>query len=781
MIANGSVNADIQRYPDADGIVNGHTSGSNILYGHKYTPSDSLIVSSENGTTLKNQALSAISADAMYYHDLEQKIYFCKSGGIDAWRVDNPLSPYFNGTTPAHGTGKCTYYDEGEDAIFLSTTTPSAYTSIAADHSATSGWGENTVPARCVVDKATIGSETYYFGAWNSNFAGPHYFVTMDENYDVVKNITAASGITDCDPVGWNDYEDHFFVINEDYAINSNNDGTGIGAPIISINDFNDFSELAVGCGPTFYPLDAYGLDYIIGFDIVTDTFHICNITEITAISTEDTGIYIGYNETNIGAPDIKIIGPGRVILGDNPPNPGYLWDLQAQAAEGAGDDAVNTPPTYSGSFLGLDEAEENFVFEITITDAEGGNMFYAFDTTPGNDTDFFDYDNQRFDFNSFADLDYVARPGCPTYYNRSSTDDFYPYMLDGSLYLDPSCPGLWPTEITFTELGEPSIAENNEIIFATMVGYQNNTAESAGVSSLALLDQDGTIINLMAIAHDFTNNTLTISGENGVEGSGVLDEGEPLFVIIHLYPYNDTIFVEAFNFADSGKLDITYLENISDDTTTVEKVIFNDYATSNLETYIDFVSWSLVVDLDVTEDIDLEPYIFFNYNPAGAAISKAHYEPITGGFGNYQAFLYATDATLGTDYYGDGFPISWYYSASTPTYTDEEISDLIASLSESEYVEGDLATDYIPAFLQEAGLTTTGSKMIVGFVILVGIGFIVASWGAAVAVLILGAAFIVLSIIGLFPIWFVTIMVIIAAVLVATSFRNLLQGGGGS
>jgi len=768
LVANGSVNAQISDYPDANGIVNGLTAGNNELFG--FRDSDNfLIVSSENGTVLKTESMG-VGVTMMTYDDIEQKLYACTGSGAQAWRVSNPLAPFLNGTLAYGGAGKCTLYDEDEDALFhlrsISALGVSSSHSSSSPGGAGGGWSIDEVPLSCVLDMFSIGSNDYYAGGY---YDGSKHFVVMDDNYDLIANVTTTSAsMTDCISTGWNYYEDYFFVINDDFAIESNKGNTS--SNLISLNDFADFSTLSLGCGASFHPIDAFGLNYIIGINLDTDTFHICDATEITSITTEDTGVYIGYDETDYASPKIHILGGGRVVLGDV-----YLWDLGAQAAAGAGDDAAGDPPVYRAEFLGVDDTLENFVFEVRLQDVDGGNTFYAFDLNAEgafiNATG-----SETINFDREADLANVYQESCPTEsFHITHDSPFSPFGDDGLLFINHT--GCVPTYTRFSTPASPIDAEGN-ITAVTSFGFNTTFISGEWPSAVALYSSDGKLIDIVDFTYNFTGSgNLTAYSRDGInQGSQTPFSLQGALGILVLESEIDFLANTVnHEVSYSGGVIATFTMPFSDNNA-------DDFAEYAFDMTASFEFWTVVDYISYYYDIEgpdsFPAYRTFGYLAPNSPISKAHYEPI-GAFGNYEWSLYGTDVEYGTSYYDIPHVGTFTYNSQTPTLTQSEIDDIIAAGGGT--VEGDLATDIIPTFLEQAGLTTTGSRMIVGFVILMGIGLIVSAWGAAVAVTILGAAFILLSVIGLFPIWFVSIMVIIAAVLVAASFRNLLQGGGGS
>jgi hypothetical protein len=151
--------------------------------------------------------------------------------------------------------------------------------------------------------------------------------------------------------------------------------------------------------------------------------------------------------------------------------------------------------------------------------------------------------------------------------------------------------------------------------------------------------------------------------------------------------------------------------------------------------------------------------------------------------FGSYETYLWGTDSVLGLGYYAIPDYETFTYDANTPQLTDAQVADALNQLNVAtgagSVVSGDLATDWLPRLWNLIGLKTVGSKMIGGLALMILTIFFLSGFGEAVVIFVASVEAVVFAIpqVGLFPVWFIIIEVVIAAALIAVAIRKQTTG----
>jgi hypothetical protein len=211
-----------------------------------------------------------------------------------------------------------------------------------------------------------------------------------------------------------------------------------------------------------------------------------------------------------------------------------------------------------------------------------------------------------------------------------------------------------------------------------------------------------------------------------------------------------------------------------------VSEAVFDESATADGTTSVDNVAFSAM------KQVSYPAYIFFDTLSQNSVVPdwKSFKVPINNRtYGAYEAYLWGTDATLGLNYYVAPDYETFTYDSSTPVLTDADVANALAQLNTVQgtagVVTGDLATDLLPRVWNAIGLKTTGSKMIGGLVLLIATIYMLSGLGEAVMILVVCIEGIVFAIpqVGLFPVWFIIIEVVIAAALIAVAIRKQTSG----
>ncbi|RLD80391.1 MAG: hypothetical protein DRJ15_07125 [Bacteroidetes bacterium] len=138
---------------------------------------------------------------------------------------------------------------------------------------------------------------------------------------------------------------------------------------------------------------------------------------------------------------------------------------------------------------------------------------------------------------------------------------------------------------------------------------------------------------------------------------------------------------------------------------------------------------------------------------------------------------MFGTDAVLGTSYYEAPHQVTFVYDTNTPHLTLDEINGIILG---SQFIEGDFVTDSMQVFIDNVGFKSQASKFVLGLFIVISLAIVGSVGGTFVAMFAAIITMVILAIpsIGLWPVWIIPIMVIIAAAFIGIAIRKAIFGG---
>lgn len=445
---------------------------------------------------------------------------------------------------------------------------------------------------------------------------------------------------------------------------------------------------------------------------------------------------------------------------------------------------AQNAYPGIVPRFLGTDEARENFVFSIGMNDEEGGNVYDALNLVfNGNNPNGTTIQNLYWDQTTLSRATPTVFSDCPTRTIAAGTSVpggviiYYGNVLHVNNTNGTYCTG--GVEIALTAL---DFASGGTISIDNRFQFQQGATDTIG--SYEFLDQNGdTLGNIIFYHNPFTDDTnITFADAENNE------------TFINNATASDPITYRITSNLDFAARTQTYTVRANNIIiATINKSLparadgftanrFNSYMLDLEGVYIG----PFIMNAVLTHGNN--PYQFFaTVQSGGFSIAKSQSLPIIG-FGNYELRAYGTDDAHGTDDYTNYQTISFVYNNQTPALTTTQIQNLIDSRN-SNYtqpgteggivVSGDLATDILPRFWNAIGLKTAGSRIIAGFILLLIITVMFSAAGAIVVLFVDSITMVVfaLPVVGLFPVWFIIIEIIIAAALIAIALRKAATG----
>lgn len=598
----------------------------------------------------------------------------------------------------------------------------------------------------------------YYDNVWYYNYNSVLRALTLSDgvvNVETVSSISVLNNFIDVKEFGGSKYfaiED--YILDEDYNIIAsgtsgsdwyfvNNDlGIRKDGTLININDLSSVIILSLNCD-NFSVVYPFSSNYILGVNTNTNNYAVCDVSNLGSISVEDTNVSV----VNVPSADSYFYANE---------NQDYFWQISNLDVDG-GEVIGNNAPLGVASFVGLDN-NNKFLFKVSVSDEEGGPSYYAisYDEIVSSST-LYDINN----FDSLSSLIGVSSDFCNSSYSITTDVPYYPFGTDGSLLFNgSSCVGDFVINNDLTGFLGGDINVLSSWFYDYPITSGNYT------SSFSLYD-DNLLIKQFIILINYDSNNMSFYYNNGTYlGSFSSDS-----VVVFDGDFNT--FDDVLTFEFRNQFDVSFGDTLSlgVNIADVNNFVFNQYSTADLYTYVDYVSSSS----DVSPTTYLPIYLSFGVLTAGITKTKVVRKDNTG-FGDYEAYLYVTDSDLGTTYYSDEpYYFTFTVDENTPVLSEEEISNLESS---GGFVEGDLVTDKLEYYLDALGFKTVGSRMIVGLVIMLLTMMLLYGFGSEVIIVALIAEFVVLSYIGLFPVWFVALVSIIAGGMVAIAFRRTVSGG---
>jgi len=457
----------------------------------------------------------------------------------------------------------------------------------------------------------------------------------------------------------------------------------------------------------------------------------------------------------------------------------------------------TNEAPLLNARFLGVDQSRENFVFSLAMSDAEGGAVYQASDVVfQGNVANGTSIESMLWDNPGDVSLVTVdAQQECPTVKVRPGSyvnfTDGTSIKYSGSLIVNNTCNNtlvvligadVATPEIDFPDGGILNIKNS----FSFFIDYYNAGGET-GIGTWELIDQNGASLGELIFYRNPTTQNYTISFyQDGVET--VLNASPAFF-------FGEGIWVDVT--IDFTNKNATYVigpqmtvttQPIPQTTTGIRAIAVNRYIQYNYGFIMGSVSFNFVVQT-------LQPgYIFFATLAGGVdpitfaplyPLAKAVYLPIDGAFGQYQLIAYGTDDAHGLNYYVDPYVLTFNYDVNTKVLTPSEISALVEARNQGfnqtgisdTFVPGDIVTDLMANLFNLLGFKSQGSRFLLGLILLGALTFMLAGFGSEIIIFFDMIALIVFAYIGLFPLWFVILLVIIAAALIAVATRRVTMG----
>lgn len=440
-----------------------------------------------------------------------------------------------------------------------------------------------------------------------------------------------------------------------------------------------------------------------------------------------------------------------------------------------------NTPPQYSLDFLGVDADRNNFVFKVRFVDADGGRVYQGIDINKFPD-DFYDEDySYTNDFKSTDDLTPVSSL-CEDY-NVSPQITFTGYPTGALKFNMSTC--VAPVDFVF-----PYSPQRDELTFDSTVSidaqlvnrgfdlYQNSW------TSFSLLDSNEKYIAYI-IFDTYSNTYVNISYVDGSNNEVFLVTNYSLGSSYRDYRIdsqvdlinNQFIFIitDASGTIILNETTIPFMQTGIQD---VKYARFGETSTDGI-LYVDYIT------MEFSANLNFPDYVLFGSVQPNVELFNAVLSPIPGDkeYATYQATLFGTDDGFGFNYHENPFIKNFVYSSTTPALTDAEINQLISQANSNapvELIEGDWLSSIYAAF-ELYGIKSQGSRFIIGLLLWILIAMPIARYAGAELGIVAGAiGFIILASIGLFPTWFVIVVIIISGAMVAVAFRKLMGGGGG-
>jgi len=462
-------------------------------------------------------------------------------------------------------------------------------------------------------------------------------------------------------------------------------------------------------------------------------------------------------------------------------------------------DDDVNTPPDYAVEWLGVD-AGDNLVFAISMFDEEGGRVYSAIDVDKYPDELDVNTITNSFDFTSASDLDRVdifdAGVLSIVGVSDSPFSDVNPFTPQAML-VNYSAGGLSSWDFDLVDI---TASDSNELSFSTSFVIEPEGFDSNTDYWVALSDKNGVTFWAMKMNLSFSNlgnfdgaQFEVINENNGYDLVADLanwDTGYVLVVEVTLDVDAQTITTRLAN-QYSG----TFYEG-TEPLTNGLPVISSIGEFNSLTAYDIMYYYYDYFDTSYSNELDTPEYNFFDTLSAGGSRTKAYREEARG-YGIYEVVLYGTDEELGLSYFENPFELSINYDDDTVVLSDDEIDELIDEVQDEWEgqtssgdtgidiirVEGDFITAKLADFLDAIGIKTTASKIVIGLLIVIALVMATASWssGRGDAMFFVGTlATLGMAYIGLFPIWFMLVIVLVSVAIWAKMGRDTITGGGG-
>jgi len=430
-----------------------------------------------------------------------------------------------------------------------------------------------------------------------------------------------------------------------------------------------------------------------------------------------------------------------------------------------------HTPPVYKVAFMGVDTAVQNFIFRAWMTSTSN---------TTGFEAQLVDYQGgftnmssivSEVNFNRVADLALVSNSYCPGKLNLTPGTPGSWFGSDGSLFINESTGCLWGTDITLPPIALSSV--NGSIHLTSNVQF---LPASGFERSFGLYSSANNFIGELIFIFN-TGNTVNVTTENGtlLVTNGTLGSNNWFTVSADISASSVTWSVHN----GAGSLLGSVTESVSG-FSDVSVVAIDEIATADGSTSVDNIRFS------ATKQVTYPPYVFFDTLAANNPVPdwKELKVPIGNRtFGSYETYLWGTDSVLGLGYYAIPDYETFTYDANTPQLTDAQVADALNQLNVAtgagSVVSGDLATDWLPRLWNLIGLKTVGSKMIGGLALMILTIFFLSGFGEAVVIFVASVEAVVFAIpqVGLFPVWFIIIEVVIAAALIAVAIRKQTTG----
>lgn len=538
----------------------------------------------------------------------------------------------------------------------------------------------------------------------------------------------------------------------------------------VYFTDLDDETYTITTLGCNNFQAIIYNTDSnIFGVNTATNKYAYCNFVDDLNPTVNDYSLTANVSASGLynSWEDIQTI---EYWTDDYPISVTNLFNTTAEMvlAELTGTGTGNTAPVYYHEFLGLDEDGENFVFRLSMQDLEGGSVFYAQqvgEAGSGGNTSYYD----SLDFNDASNMVFVSNDYCPDSYNLTIDSPFAPFGTDGLLLINQTdC--LWPTKIDQADIAPGT---TNRVEIATSMGWGYETPPGAGyyISSWSVYDANDNQIFQLLFDMDFLSNNMNISLPNGtIIGNTTSLSTTRIYSISGDIDFDGLVVTlrMADEFGDLFVYDLPFGSEIGG----VGYTRYNSYSSTDLLTYIDFSSYYYQTELS-----SFPTYLAFGSVAPNAVEAKAVYRPVASEFGDYTSLMYGTDSVLGTSYYEAPHQITFTYDSNTPRLTLSEINNIILG---SQVIEGDFITDLLPTFIELMGFKSQSSKFVLGLFIVIAMALVGSVGGTFVAMFAAIITMVILAIpaVGLWPVWIIPIMVILAAAFIGIAIRKSIFGG---
>lgn len=446
-----------------------------------------------------------------------------------------------------------------------------------------------------------------------------------------------------------------------------------------------------------------------------------------------------------------------------------------------------NNPPIYNLEFLGVDADRNNFVFKVGFTDADGGRVYQGIDINKFPD-DF--YDESVNYLNEFNTLQLISEassedfPSCePSLTYSSVGPSGYP---TGAVTINESC--LAPLYVTMPfDVQADLLTFSSPVTIRTQFTIRDSLTGNVVPSSFSLTDSlNRYLINLLF--DTYINGSDVLLNVSYVNTAGVdvpilnaynmLSYGKDYRVYAEIDFENQQITFRVTDTINTIIINDTTIPFVGEDIQDVKYINYGEYRGDGI-LYVDYYR------LQYDSDTQFPEYRLFGSVQPNVELFNAVLAPIPGNkdYATYQATLFGTDDGFGLNYHENPVIKSFVYSSTTPALTDGAINQLISHANSNapvELIEGDWLSSLYAVF-ELYGIKSQGSRFIIGLLLWILIAMPIARYAGAELGIVAGAiGFIVLASIGLFPTWFIIVVIIISGAMVAVAFRKLMGGGGG-